>query len=128
MTALPKTYRLIRPGAVDLVFDGVLLAERSSRRPGDESQTHWTEMRLYRTASGKYVTEVIGRTTIADQVDRIKVVVHDRIGTIRAGLARRGRSKETDQMVTYLPDMAIGLLEEAAEADPKLRPETAERI
>ena len=31
MTALSKPFRLARPGAVDLEFDGVLLAEETSK-------------------------------------------------------------------------------------------------
>lgn len=44
-----------------LKFEGELLAESSSRQPG---QLRWVEFQLYRTKSGSYVLSRVGRTLL----------------------------------------------------------------
>lgn len=44
-----------------LTFNGVLLAEASSRR---RDASRWTELRLYQTVGGSYVLEKIGRSVV----------------------------------------------------------------
>lgn len=44
-----------------LQFDGVLLGEASSHRPGS---TRWVEFALYRTAAGTYVLSRVGQTRL----------------------------------------------------------------
>lgn len=48
----------VRDNGSTLEFDGVLLAEASSR----DSRPRWVEFKLYRAATGQYVIERIGRS------------------------------------------------------------------
>lgn len=112
-------YRLHRHNDVDLVFDGDLLAEVSSHVPG---MSRWSEVRIYSTSNGQWVTEVVGRTTHVGEVDRSHVAVHQDVNKVRFGLMR------TDKGKRYLTDMGYQALEEAAQADPHLAPALTERI
>ena len=56
----------VRDGNRVLRFDGVLLAESSSRRPDTD---RWVEFQLYRTSSGSYVLGRIGQTTLFHALD-----------------------------------------------------------
>lgn len=52
----------VRDGATRKIeFDGHLLAEISSRRSGSP---RWTELRLYRSESGLFVLEKVGRSVV----------------------------------------------------------------
>ena len=115
------TYRLRRQAQVDLVFDGVRLAARSSRTSPD--QTEWTEVRLYRTDSGRYVGEPIGRSTDPAEKDMLTVRIVDDVKDV-AGTLERGRPDTR----LYLTDMALDVLDEAAEVDPAIAEAAAERI
>lgn len=57
----------VRDGRTRVIeFDGELLADVSSRRPG---APRWTELRLYRTDGGVYVLEKIGASTVLHATD-----------------------------------------------------------
>lgn len=104
-------YQIPRTGDVDLLVEGRLLAEGDSWRQGSE---RWTEIRIYRTVTDRWVTEMVGRSTVRGETDRRTVVVHDDVSTIREGLKREG-----DQGV-YLTRLAQDTLATAAENDPLL--------
>jgi hypothetical protein len=77
-------YRLARPGELDLVFDGVLLAEVTSRCDADVPM--WTELRLYRTASQRYVAESV--SFVLGDPDRVVVRIADDVSGIVTALDR----------------------------------------
>lgn len=115
------TFRLARPATVDLVFDGELLADVNSK--DDPEQTHWTEIRIYRTDSGKYVCETIGRSALAHQKPRITVRVADSAAQVRDALQR---GDPNDRV--YLTDLALDAIAEATKNDPAVAAAGEERI
>lgn len=57
----------VRDGATRKIeFDGTMLAEVSSRRSG---APRWTELRLYKTDSGIFVLEKVGRSVVLHAPD-----------------------------------------------------------
>jgi hypothetical protein len=116
------TFTLTRPGDVDLVFDGELLADLTSRDHPD--QERWTEVRIYRTASGKYVAEQVGKSTVDGERDRGNVRVVDDASHLPGALKRKMRGKGTP----YLTDLAFQALEEAGTKDEAIAETLTERI
>ena len=59
-----KRYKLERDGDVDVTFEGDLVASVDSRKYGTvkPDADRWSEIRLYKTASGKIVAHEIGNT------------------------------------------------------------------
>lgn len=110
-----------RTGDVPLAFEGDLLADRSSRVSGN---TRWTEVRIYRTESGKFVTEMVGRSIRKGEVDRRTVVVHDDTDTIRAAIMRP--NPDTGQ--SYMTRTAREALFDAAPHDHRIMAIVTERI
>lgn len=100
-------------------FDGVLLAERSSRT---DNEPRWQEVRIYRTSTGKYVTEVVGRSTVEGESDILNVRIYRKAEKVRLGLYRRHGGRE------FLTDTAFEALEEAAQKDPGIVVLDTERI
>jgi hypothetical protein len=107
-----STFHLARSGDVDVEFDGDLLADESSRT-GD--QPRWTQVRIYRTASQKFVTEVIGKSAIPGETDRPTVIVHNDTDTIRAALMRPRKDGPP-----YLTDTAFNALYSAGQKDHRI--------
>lgn len=62
----PRPFRLKRDDAPDIRFTGEKIAGVSS----DESSGRWTELNLYRTTTGTYICERIGRTVWDGEHDR----------------------------------------------------------
>lgn len=116
------TFRVARKDNADLVFDGELLADLTSR---DARQLRWTEIRIYRADSGRYVTEMIGRTAVPGEYDRVTVDLFERPEEVRKGLLRPRRGVP-DKF--YLTDLAIEAIEIAAETYPELLASLEERI
>lgn len=119
MTTPTTHYTIERHADVPLEFDGVLLADVSSR---DGGRVRWSETRIYRTESGKYVTETVGRSSIARDRPIITVTVCDTPGQVRDALYK------DDDGRRYLTNLDIDALNEAAELDPALSPSLPERI
>jgi hypothetical protein len=110
-------FRIERTGSLDLEFEGMLLADISSR---EEASPRWTEIRIYRTSRGSYVTEMIGATTVPGERERRDVKVLNDPTEIPEALKRQPRG--------YLTILALEALDLAAEKDPALRPVATERI
>jgi hypothetical protein len=70
-----KTFTLINDGDRDVRFTGELLGKVTSERP--EGSDRWTELALYRTKEGFYVTEEIGRTRWQGEYDKHTVYTCD---------------------------------------------------
>lgn len=51
----------VQDGSRTLTFEGELISESSSARDG---APRWTELALYKTASGKYIVTQIGRSVV----------------------------------------------------------------
>lgn len=114
-----RKVRLRRAGNVDLVFQGVLLADETSREEGSQ---RWAEVRIWRTDSGKYVVQRIGRSTVAGEVDKIttRVVVDpDRLSEV---LRSRSAGQE------FMSNIARAALAAAAATDPDIIPPATENI
>jgi hypothetical protein len=107
------TFRLYRPRALDLVFEGERLADVSTR--ANEHQTRWTETRIYRTDSGKYVTESVGRSIEPGEEDRFDVrVLTDPHGILKAFRRRRRAGN------WFFPKNVLDAFEQAVASDPSL--------
>lgn len=117
-------YTVPRRHDVALVFEGELLAEVSSQTPGSR---RWLETRVYRTESGKYVTEMVGRTVEPGEEDKITVAVHDKPADVRSGFLRT-RTSGPMKGQTYLTQQAEDTIDAAAERDPALVASLVERI
>lgn len=111
-------YRLPRAGDVDLIFTGECLADVDSKEP---HSTRWSEVRIYRTDSHRYVTETVGRSTLDHEVDFFTVRVVDSADQVKVALKRRDE-------IEYLTNLAIEALEIAAESDPDIARSMVERI
>lgn len=111
--------RLRRTGDIDLVFRGVLLAEQSTYEDG---LARWAELRIWRTDSGKYVMQRLGRTTVEGEVDKntTRIVVDPN------RLAEALRSKQAG--VEFMSNVALDALDEAAANDPLIDRASVERI
>lgn len=113
------TFQLARLAAVDLVFEGVLLADETTHEPG---KARWQEVRIYSTASGKWVVERMGRTTMPGEVDRPLVTVCDTADAVKAAL------ESTHEGRRYTTDVCYDALRAAVDADPRLNDAIVERI
>lgn len=111
--------RLPRHDDVDLEFEGECLVNMSSFVQG---QSRWTEIRIYKTNKGAWVTEVVGRTTVPGENDRFNVAVHRKPEHVRFGLMRRQGGER------YITDMGRKALAKAAQVDPALQVTLTERI
>lgn len=113
-------YRLERTGAVDLEFEGRVIANVTSRL--DESAPRWTEIVVYRTTGGKYVVEVIGMSTYRGEKERRDVKIADSPEGLVEALHRQGSNGP------YLTRTALDALDAAAENDPRVKPVITERL
>jgi hypothetical protein len=120
-------YRLQRPGAVDLEFNGELLADESTQgdtRGGRQvDHSRWSEVRIYRLDSGEgWVTELIGKSARQGEVDRPRVTVCKTPEEVRTSLQRK------PGVLDYLINAAVDAMAEAAEKDPRLQVIITERL
>lgn len=115
-------FRLPRSGDVDLVFEGELLGEGTSAgKPGAQ---RWSEQRIYRTDSGKYVTEKVGRSEAPGEYDKFEVTVLERPEDVVPALRIKPRGADR----AFLPNYALEALDHARQADPALERHAEERI
>jgi hypothetical protein len=111
-------FRLHRENDVDIAFTGTLLADVSSRI---DSAERWTEIRIYRTDSNKYVVEQVGKSIVEDEVDRRKVHIVRTPDCIRKVLRRKDE-------VEYLTKTAQRALRIAGYNDIAIAQTLVERI
>lgn len=116
-----KSYRLHRENDIDLLFTGRELANVSSRDPNAAAFPRWTEIRIYRTESGKYVVEQVGRSTVRNEVDRVTIKVANTAAEVPIALRRRDE-------VEYLTYLALDALDLAASTDDELAQAMVEKI
>lgn len=73
-----KEHRISRDEALDLAFEGWRIASgRCGDRPYEVDWTRWTEVHLYVTISGKFVTSIERHSRWQGQVSRYGATVHD---------------------------------------------------
>ncbi len=113
-------FRLQRPAHADLLFTGELLADVSSK--DNPRQSRWTEIRIYRTTKGLYVTEDIGRSIVPNEKDRVSVHVCSTVDDLRVALQRRQDGR------VFLRSLAVQAIREAAVKHPELSTAIEERI
>lgn len=80
-----KRYVVERTNDIPLEFDGELLGEVTSKhdRP---NQARWTEHRIYRTTTGSYVVETVGKSVVDGEIDRCSATAVDDPKEIPAAL------------------------------------------
>jgi len=101
--------RVQRTGLGPLVFTGTLLARSSSKRVGKD---RWTELELYVTEAGNYVSAVIGQTTRPSEEIRYAALSHTTPEAAIQSFFAKGQGRLS------LP--ALDLLDEASEKDARL--------
>jgi hypothetical protein len=115
---MTTSFTLARQNDVPLEFEGELLAEVTSERQGS---TRWTELKLYRSNTKKYVIETIGMSKVPGDDIRRNGRVADNAHDIKRALRRR-------DAVAYLTHMALDLLSIAAQKDEAIAASLNERI
>lgn len=111
--------RLERDGEVDLQFHGREIAVASSDDPGKQ---RWMVLRLWANASGGWVLERRGETRVSSERTRHSAAVCSTPEAVVYAL------RKSDGEHSYLPDVALDLLEAAAEVDKRLRSVTVETL
>lgn len=119
-----STFRLPRHSDVDLEFEGELLAEASTRRP---DKVRWQDVLLYRTESGRWIVQRIGRSSVPRETDLSDVTVCDSPEQVRLALSDTERDDHGGQR-RYLTWTAEKALRAAAAADPGLGEALIERV
>lgn len=107
-----------RHNDVDLAFRGEKLADVNSR---DEYATRWTRIVIYKTDSEKYVVEVLGESSLPDEVTLRKVHVCNKPEEVKYALRRKAA-------VPYLTHLALMAIDAAAAVDNGIAAVAAERI
>lgn len=116
-----EPFRIERQTDIPLEFTGDKLVDLHSR--DDERQERWQEIRIYRTNTGKYVTELVGQSTVRGERAFRTVKVVDNPAAVRQALKREKAGRE------FLNDLALEALEEAGKQDKALAAaNVAERI
>lgn len=113
--------QLDRDGYVPLRFRGRLLAEQSSYSPGAR---RWAELKLYDWEGKGWVLQSVGRSTLPNEVDLLGATPCATVAEVRKAITRK-RPNEHGTIVTYIPALALDLIDEAAELDPRLEEVTA---
>lgn len=93
-----------------LVFTGDVIAEATSEGDGN---ARWTELRIWRTDTGRYVIEEVAVSTVPGETNRVFAKVVDADGVVDA-LHRESRGKR------FITDLALQVLEHASQADPAI--------
>lgn len=116
--------RLQRHGALDLEFEGELIASASS---DDGEKDRWQSFNLYQVTAGpragRYVLERLGESRVPGEVRMIYV---DELGTPNE--VRRRVERRREDGTKYLTLTALELLDGAAENDEHFRAAVVERL
>lgn len=102
------TFTVQRRDGAALIFDGTLLANFTTAGDGF---ARWSELRIYRTEAGTYVTEQLGCSRIPGETTFRKVFSCEDQAAVVRSLRRNGKRGP------YLTDLALDALE-AADIDP----------
>jgi hypothetical protein len=80
-TVVTRKHCLYRTAMVDLQFEGETLCNVSTREPG---QSRWTEIRIYKTVTNRWVSEILGRSNIALEALEAAAKVDPTIETVES--------------------------------------------
>lgn len=108
-----ETYTLKRDGDCNLLFDGRLLGEATSRH---HEQDRWFEARIFKTEGGTYVVGGAGKSVVPGETDRCWAVECASGAEVVAALQR-----VDDDEVRYLTRTARDALTAAADEDDGIR-------
>ena len=111
---------VLRNGDLPLIFKGEEIGFSSSFRSGKD---RWFEVAIFRTASGRYVVNGIGRSSIPGEEDRSWAIVCDRPDEVVEAMKRT-----SPDGMTYLSTTATRALLDASKEDLGLAEVTRMRI
>jgi EXLDI family protein len=100
---------VVRDGLPNLRFSGTKIADVSSHSHQGSQQNRWTEIKIYRTAAGKSVVKIIGRTCWQGERDRHEAHVCADEAAVITALTQDHESGDG----AYLSDLAKEALEQA---------------
>lgn len=103
---------VMRNGELPLIFEGEELGFATSFRDGKD---RWFEVMIYRTASGRYVVNGIGRSLLPGEEDRSWAIICEKPAEVIEALKRT-----SPDGVSYLSVTATHALLEAARLDHDL--------
>ena len=113
-TRTMKTYTLTNDDAKNVRFTGELLGEVSSHSHFGSRQNRWTELDLYRTAGGKLVLQIVGRTCWQGESDRHEVLVLDAEAALVDALIENNGGQLGDLAKELLEAVGVDHAEEVA--------------
>ena len=113
-----EKYRVERDGQTDLQFTGVCLADASNRAVDGPASNRWTEIRIYRTEAGRYVTSVVGVSCWQGETNRYTADVCDNAADVVIALEQDG----------WLSGVAKDVLAQAAQTDDAFRDVIVETV
>jgi hypothetical protein len=116
-----ERFILRRLGNVDLEFHGQLLANETSF---EEGKNRWTEVRIYSTESGKWITEVVGCSTVEGEINRPKVLICHTPQEVVEGM----RAWSHEKQMHFFSNIVLDALDAAAHADPRLASVVREQV
>ena len=80
---MAEEIRLTRAGHAPLVFAGELVAEKAAKpEAGRSDHLRWHDLRVYRTAGGKLVAEIVFRTEWKRETDEHAAIACDDEGAL----------------------------------------------
>lgn len=88
----------------EIEFHGQLLAEVSSRQPNKD---RWTELRVYKSDTGKYITESVGQTVFDHEHVRCKAAVFDKLEDITQAFDYTVLAQKLYKKVGFTPKMQV---------------------
>lgn len=112
-------FTVLRHNDVDLIFNGELLADETA---DDGGRPFWQHIRVFRTERGQYVVEKLGETRVPGKTTLRDVFILNSPTEVRENLKRDEGGRR------FLTDLALDVLDVAAERDPAFRAALAERI
>ena len=123
MTDKSKRFKVSRDGDKDLSFTGVLISSSSDFEYQGPQNSRWSEIRIYRTDSGKYVVAQVYRTQWQGEEDSHRADVCESAAAVLELL-----SWEDEDGNSGISNMAKGALEAAAENDSAFEGITLEEV
>lgn len=116
-----KAYRLTRDDALDLAFDGWLVAEgRCGDRAFEKDWTRWTVVRLYVTVKGNLVVSIERHSKWEGQGSRYTASVHEDFPSMLEHLTNDNEGK--------LGPASKAMIENAVSNIPSLAGADVERV
>ncbi len=116
-----ENYIVKRDGQRDLKFTGEIIGAASSRWLAGKEQNRWTEVKIYKTQSGKFVVETINYTQWQGELNNYRAEICDNPLQAMEELSYTedgsfyfsGVGKEAlEEAIKEVPELAAALYEE----------------